>query len=35
MGTSYDSGVAVFAMAKKGLMAEASVSGQSFSFKAE
>ena len=34
-GTNYDSGVAVFTLPKKGLMAEASVSGQKFTFKAE
>jgi lipid-binding SYLF domain-containing protein len=31
-GTDYDSGVAVFTLPKKGLMAEASVSGQEFTF---
>lgn len=32
-GTDYDSGVAIFTLPKKGLMAEASVAGQKFSFR--
>ena len=35
LNSGYDKGVAVFTMAKSGLMAEASVSGQKFTFKAK